>query len=298
LLSKVKTDNAEFVAAEKLNSELKLEKERLRAQIKEVMADAQERRDEGNDQQKYEILFAKDQEMSQFIGSFDQTKGEEEHKLREKQESVVRLLENISMAANLQTNTTPDAHLRDMQDELEFKSQQLHNSETTQNRLEGELAKRQGELDKIESLDVKITQELHQVEDKMRQYELEMEQKYDRVGEMQDQVHLKQRQFEERKRFLEGRLSILRQQVEYLRLRLGGRRQQLADDEAALAIEVQEQKIRQFGQTLFTLQSFIKQKENESGYQLELAACLQVASDINKILQDRRPAMASSAPFY
>merc|ERR1711870_80703 len=82
LLNKVKTDNAEIVNCEKRNSELKLEKERLRVQIQEVTMDAQERRDD-NDQQKYEILFTKDQEMTQFIDSFDQLMGEEEAKMKE-----------------------------------------------------------------------------------------------------------------------------------------------------------------------------------------------------------------------
>jgi intraflagellar transport protein 74 len=288
LLNKVKTDNAEIVAAEKRNSELKLEKERLKAQIKEVMTDAQERKDEGGDQQKYEILFAKDQEMSQFISSFDDHKAEEEAKMKEKQENIVRLLENISIALGLQ-NMTPEGHLAEMEDELKFKVGQLQNSETTQNRLEAELNKRQGELEKIESLDLKITQELQQVNAKMEQYENDIKNKYDRVAEMQGEGSQKIKELGERKLFLEGRLSTLKQQVGFLRLRHESRRQQLADDETASAIDAQEQKIRQFGQTLFTLQSFIKQKSSESDFQYEMASCLHAANELNKILQERRP---------
>merc|ERR1712217_737543 len=169
LLNKVKTDNAEIVNCEKRNSELKLEKERLRVQIQEVKMDAQERKDD-SDQQKYEILFTKDQEMTQFIDSFDQLIGEEEAKMKEKQASIQHLLENITKFMSL-NNVNPEGHLRDMEDELDFKSKQLANSETTQNRLEGELNKRQGELDKIESLDLKISDELKQVELKQQQYE-------------------------------------------------------------------------------------------------------------------------------
>merc|ERR1719387_2407562 len=105
------------------------------------------------------------------------------------------------------SDVSPEGHMRDLEDELDFKNNQLKNSETTQNRLEGELAKRQGELEKIESLDVKITQELQQVEAKMRQYEQDIEQKYVRVGEMQGEGAIKLRQCEERKVSLEGRLS-------------------------------------------------------------------------------------------
>jgi len=293
LLAKVKTDNTEIVASEKKNSELKLDMARIKAQIKEVMSDAQERRDEGGDQQKYEILFAKDQEMSQFIAGFDEHKTEEEKKMKEKQDTIVRLLGNISTALAVQSTMTPEGQMRDMEDELDFKAKQLQNSETTQNRLEGELAKRQGELEKIESLDVKISQELQQVEVKMQQYEVDIEQKYDRVGEMQGEGAAKVRQLAERKQFLEGRVSTLRQQVGFLRLRNESRRQQLTDDEAASAIEAQETKIKQFGQTLFTLQSFIKQKSSESDFVFELSNCMQAQQEINKILQDRRPAMGA-----
>merc|ERR1719456_1965844 len=219
LLNKVKTDNAEIVACEKRNSELKLEKERLRTQIKEVASDAQEKRDEGGDQRKYEILFAKDKEMTQFIASFDEHKAEEESKMKEKQEAITRILENISTSLSLRSDITPEGHLRDMEDELQFKNQQLQNSETTQNRLEGELTKRQGELEKIESLDVKITQELQQVEAKITQYEQGIEQKYDRVGELRDAGYKQVRELEGRKQSLEGRASSLRQQVGFLRLR-------------------------------------------------------------------------------
>jgi len=289
LLSKVKTDNAEIVACEKRNSELKMEKERLRTQIKEVASDAQERRDEGGDQQKYEILFAKDKEMTQFIDSFDQHKTEEDQKMKEKQGEIIRVLQNISTAIAMASNISPEGHLRDMEDELQFKSQQLQNSETTQNRLQGELAKRQGELEKIESLDVKITQELQQVEAKMRQYEQDIEQRYDRVGDLRSEGQRKLEELQVRKQQLECRSGSLKQQVSFLRLRHESRRQQLADDEAATALEQQENKIKQFGQTLFTLRSFIKQKCSESDYQVELDVCLTAAFEINKILQERRP---------
>jgi len=290
LLSKVKTDNAEIVACEKRISEMKLEKERLRTQIKEVASDAQERREEGGDQQKYEILFAKDKEMTQFIDSFEENQREEAHKNKEKQDAIVRVLESISTSLSLANNSiTPDGHMRDMEDELKFKSQQLHNSETTQHRLEGELTKRGGELEKIESLDVKITQELQQVEAKMRQYEEDIEMKYDRIGELQGEGQKTVSDLEVRKQGLDGRSSSLRQQVGFLRLRHESRRQQIADDEAALALEQQENKIKQFGQTLFTLRSFIKQKCSESDFQQELDVCLTAASEINKILQERRP---------
>mmetsp|Transcript_43956 Transcript_43956/g.139357 ORF Transcript_43956/g.139357 Transcript_43956/m.139357 type:complete len:421 (-) Transcript_43956:202-1464(-) len=287
LLAKVKSDNADIVAAEKRNSELKLEKERLKSQIQEVATDAQTSADMQSDQQKYEILFTKDQEMTQFIDSFDKLKHDEEEKMSEKQASIKRFLESIS--ATLALSVAPDSHMRDVEDELDFKSKQLQNSETTQNRLEAELQKRQGELEKIESLDTKISQELQQVETKMRAYEDEISGKFDKVLDMQSQGQNRQQTLAQRKAFLDERLQSFQQQVSFLKLKVVGRKQQLTDDEVAQGLEAQEQKIRQFGPTLHTLNSFIRSKTAESNYEPELATVVDLTAQLNKMHMERRP---------
>jgi len=293
LLNKVKTDNGEIVASEKRNTELKLEVEKLKSQIKEVTSDSQEKKDDNNDQQKYEILWTKDKEMTAFIEGFADSKAEEEKKLKDKQDSIQALLENISKSQSLiEQNTSPEGHLRDMEDELDFKNRQLQNSETTQNRLEGELAKREGELEKIDSLDVKISLELQQVEAKMKQYEHQIETKYNLVDEMRRQGVQQQQQLEAQRQHFESRLFSLKQQVGFLKLKYDSKQQQLMDTSTASNLEAQEQKIRQFGQTLHTLRSFITQKNSESNFQSEMANCLDMAAQMNKLLQDQiaRPA--------
>jgi len=288
LLAKVKSDNAEIVNAEKSNSERKLDKERLRTQIQEIGMDAQERRDD-TDQQKYEILFAKDQEMTMFIESFDDHKAEEEKKLKEKQDSISRVLENISKALSMGGGGAGlEGHLRDMEDELKFKSDQLHNSESTQSRLEAELAKRQSEVEKIEHLDMKISVELEQTQAKTNQYEEEIATKFDRLDEMQQEGGQRLTWLEARKKQLEGRNFALRQQVGFLKLKYESRRQQLADDTAASNLESQEQKIKQFGQSLNALRSFIKQKTVETDFGQEHSSCFGIAGQLNKILMEQR----------
>eukprot|EP00403_Amphidinium_massartii_P023609 CAMPEP_0178390208 /NCGR_PEP_ID=MMETSP0689_2-20121128/10525_1 /TAXON_ID=160604 /ORGANISM="Amphidinium massartii, Strain CS-259" /LENGTH=616 /DNA_ID=CAMNT_0020010705 /DNA_START=1 /DNA_END=1851 /DNA_ORIENTATION=+ len=287
LLNKVKTDNAEIVAAEKRNSEMKFEIEKLRAQIREVTADAQEKKDEGSDQQKYEILFTKDQEMTSFIESFDESKAEEERKLKEKQDSIQRLLESISQSLGLPTDVTPEAYLRDKEDELEFKNRQMQMAESTQHRLEAELAKREGELDKIESLDVKISLELQQVEAKMNQYEEDIRRKYDLVDDMKRQGQDQLASLEVRKTVMESRSGALKQQVSFLKLRHDAKRRQLEEDKVATNLEAQESKIRQFGQTLYTLRSHISKMRGEADYDLEKTACIDMSTAINNLLKEQ-----------
>lgn len=290
LLAKVKSDNADIVAAEKRISEMKLEKERLKSQIQEVATDAQTSADMQSDQQKYEILFTKDQEMTQFIESFDRLKKEEEDKMADKQANIKRLLERMS--STLLLAVAPDNHMRDVEDELDFKSKQLQNSETTQHRLEGELMKRQGELEKIESLDTKISQELQQVEAKMRAYEVEIATKFDRVQDMQVQGQDRCRTLQQRKGLLEARFTSFQQQVSFMKLKVDSRKQQLQDDEMAQALDAQEQKIRQFGQTLHRCSTFIRDKTAESNYEPELVSVMDLAAQLNRMHTERRPVPA------
>merc|ERR1719203_1408654 len=178
---------------------------------------------------------------------------------------------------------TPDGHLREVEDELDFKSKQLQNSETTQNRLEAELLKRQGELEKIESLDTKISQELTQVDTKMKAYEDEINYKLDKIEEMRAMGNDRLQMLNSRKAFLDSRIASFQQQVSFLKLKVDSRKQQLTDDDNAQGLENQEQKIRQFGHTLHTLRTFIDQKTAESNYEQERDKCLDLTTQLNKM---------------
>merc|ERR1719335_1013405 len=114
-----------------------------------------------------------------------------------------------------------------------------------------------------------------------------METKYDLISEMRTQGEEQLKQLEAQKKDLEIRLSAFKQQVGFLKLRYESKRQQLTDNDCASHLESQEQKIRQFGQTLYTLRSFITQKNAESNFNGEMANCLDMATQINKLLQEQ-----------
>merc|ERR1712217_883112 len=226
------------------------------------------------------------------MGKFDDHKAEEDKKIKEKQEQILQYLENISKACGMKGGGNTQAHMTDVADELDFKSKELANSETTQNRLEGELNKRQGELEKIESLDLKISDELKQVELKQQQYETEIASKFDLIDEMRATGQAKIQDLSARKKKMESSKSVFDQQLGYLKLKHASKQQQLADDEVASNLTGLESKIRQFGQTLCALDGFIKQRSSETNFEGELNACLDISQALNKMLLERRPQMA------
>lgn len=284
LLAKVKADNTEIVASEKQMQEIKLDIEKYKKLLSEMQTDIEEKKGESNDQQKYEILFTKDQEMSAFIAGFDQAKANEQELIKTRQQNICQYLESISRSYIQSKNVNAEEKARDMENELEFKNRQLQNSASTHQRLQGELEKRQGELDKINSLDVKITVELQQLEAKIQQYEHELSTKLEFVDDMKLEKEQKIVVLNKRRAQLEVRSQALKKQVNFLQLRYEGKKQQLVENETYSELESQEQKVKQYLQNLFHLQTFINTKTRETDYQPQLRKVMETAEQVNQII--------------
>merc|ERR1739848_748220 len=139
------------------------------------MGDISERKGETADQHKYEILFSKDREMDEFLAGFDKSKMEEEEQIKLKQHRIVQLLTETSKMIKRGDKMPDQQHVREMEEQLEFKGKELQNSEITAVRLRTELDRRSGALDN------KISTELQQLDTKMKQFKYDIENKYNRV---------------------------------------------------------------------------------------------------------------------
>ena len=83
LLAKVKSNNVVITQTETQIMDRRKEIESSKKQLLEVSSQS-----EGADQQKYEVLFSKDQEMSKFLDSFPQVFADEKQRVSEKQAEV------------------------------------------------------------------------------------------------------------------------------------------------------------------------------------------------------------------
>lgn len=131
----------------------------------------------------YEKLVERDKKITDFLAQFPQDKAEALAMKDALQTSVVGLLQHISKGVAVQQTlggasasaaAPTSAALGDMKDELLFKQGQMQNSEQTLGHLQRELEKRQGELEKINSLDSKISVELQTLNDKVKQMEADL----------------------------------------------------------------------------------------------------------------------------
>lgn len=166
MLNRVKEGKARMNNIEQQLQEISTENEQLVKAISELENDLKDRQSENGGNKKYEMLFQRDQEMTAFIDAFD---GKQQAELRQQQQlqnMIVAILEHTSLTMQA-SGVEQDSKLLDIQEDLSFKERQLESSQSTKDRLEKELVKRQGELDKINTLDDKIRMELGALTTKM-----------------------------------------------------------------------------------------------------------------------------------
>merc|ERR1719159_2255119 len=165
--------------------------------------------------------------------------------MHDKQKRIVQLLTEMSKVISREKNLPAPTAVREMEEELEFKGKQVANSEITVVRLRSELDRRSGELDKINSLDNKISTELQQLDTKMKQFQSDIATKYNHVEDLKAEGDRALRSLDGRKERITERVKMMKQQVTLRKLQYDGLKQQLADNEAHRALEAQEGKLQQ-----------------------------------------------------
>ena len=280
LLARVKADNAEIAEHERTLVEaqqaIKDGKKQL-SQLKNDVADANDPK-----AQKYQELFARDkevkaqrsstqaaaaaphphasgsrsysptlslpappQQMSELIDSFEPTKARETANIERAQATIVQLLQSVSRRLGMSENVDgmSKSKLDEMNDDLEFKQSQMDHSISTSERLQRELQQRKLELEKISSLDEKISVELAQLEEKKEQMERELVIFEDLPKLRQDAADAKEAAAQ-KKAFALSRIGDLKQQAAAKKRQYDQLKKQLASDDVATALDELEQKMR------------------------------------------------------
>jgi intraflagellar transport protein 74 len=146
LLNRIKQDNAEIKQQEKDVADVRKMIETYQRNIKEIEQDLQEKKSgatsaggEDGEAQKYEILYQKEREISEFMEKFEEDKTTYEGQINEHQTTIAALLEHMQRTMIRQNNLPSAAQYKDKKDELAFKQGQVENAETTYARLKVEL---------------------------------------------------------------------------------------------------------------------------------------------------------------
>merc|ERR1719326_1390119 len=293
LLAKVKEANRE-IREVKLHAEVVIkENETLRSNLEGLTRDIEDRKGDGADNsKKYEVLFKRDKEMTDFIDKFPDEKNKELKSQSESQQMIVALLQHISSDLSRQHNLPSEAKVNAMREDLSFKKRQVDASETTHQRLQQELQKRQIELEKINGLDKKITVELTSLAEKMPFMGTEL-------PELKDVDGLKARARDTstmlkglREQYIQ-RANAAQQQNAPLSSKYEKTKSTLAKHPIDKALKKAEKNMRRHEMAIFSKQEFIERKGTETDYDALRHGCLRLIEDINQVHIKRTTTNAS-----
>ena len=265
MLAKVRADNT---AATAMDERIKLLQEEVRkseSALADITQDLADRNNGGNsDKDKYEKLYQRDREMTEFIDQFEGSKGELVREMEETQERVVGLLEHISNGIESEGSMPDQARVKEMNDEATFKERQLESSQATMARLLQEKDQKTAEMEKIKSLDEKIQIELGSLAQKMDSMQEEMGAFDDLEGlrgaasESKQYLHQQIDSYKKRMRDQKDMVSSMRREYE-------GVKKQLEDNDTFKSMENMEERMRRYAQTIFQLEEYIANKGKSEG---------------------------------
>ncbi|DAZ99426.1 TPA: hypothetical protein N0F65_004059 [Lagenidium giganteum] len=289
LLAKVKDDKAKLETLEKVLAVAEDENSELRKTLSEMKNEMEERVSGGKDgtdpAQKYELLFQRDKEMTAFLESYPAKKEEELKAQRQTQMMIIKLLEHISSGMAKEDKLLPTANstnLEEMKSDLSFKERQLESSVTTKQRLAMELQKRQAELEKVNTLDTKISLELSSLLQKMDTMTNDMGE-FGKIDSLKE-THQQTKQYLQRmKQQYIRRRDAMKQQVNALNLQLENLKQETANHDTAKNLDALEQKLRHHEQNIFHLREYIDTKSREINYEHVKQDCIKTLQELNAL---------------
>lgn len=126
-----------------------------------------ENKTQGNEEQKYEILYQKEKEINSFTEQFEQEKVTYEKEIKELQYHNAALLEHMQKTMARQGKLPTSAQVDEMKKDLAYKQGLLEGSATTVAQLKSQKEYINKDLEKVKSLEFRIDKEMQQAKEKI-----------------------------------------------------------------------------------------------------------------------------------
>jgi len=285
MLAKVKADNKQSGEMDEIIKSLKADKTRANQTLEELAQDLSDRNN-GKEKNKYEKLYQRDREMTEFIDGFEEEKKNIVGDQDMTQQNIVGLLEHISLGLEHEGSMPTRDQLKKMTDEASFKERQLGTSQATMERLRSEHKQKLIEIQKIETLDDKISNELKSLHQKMTSMRGEVT-----VFEDIDSMH---QEASECKTYLEKQLDsytrrakTTKEQVKALHVQYEGLKKKLEGNDTHTRLDGLEKKLRNYAQNTFQLQEFVEVKSRQTDYDTLKGNSLAMVTQLNSRIQER-----------
>jgi len=233
--------------------------------------------------QKYEALFAKEQQLDKFIESFPRTRQKEFDDMTQKQQQILQYLDNISQSINLIRHAPDPEMVERVRSDYQNRQRNMQNSEATLELVQNQYQTRLQDLEKIKNLQETAPQKIQLLKDRISSMKADM-QKFKNAEEVRSEM------FEKRKRLIEKTRKLQQLDNEY-RKKLADQeenfkraKQNLSAHQKYAGFMEMEKKISQAEQVINNWKNMIATRSQEIDPEPQSSICRGIAQEINKLL--------------
>ncbi|KAM4850498.1 intraflagellar transport protein 74 homolog [Urocitellus parryii] len=285
LLKQVKEDNQEIASMERQLTDIKEKTNQFTEEIRQLDMDLEEHQGEMN--QKYKELKKREENMDTFIETFEETKNQELERKAQIEANIVTLLEHCSRNINRmkQISSITNQELKMMQDDLNFKSTEMQKSQSTARNLTSDSQRLQLDLQKMELLESKMTEEQQSLKSKIKQMTADLE-TYNDLPALKSSGEEKKKKLHQERTVLSTRRNAFKKIMEKLNKEYETLKTQLQENETHAQLTNLERKWQHQEQNNFVMKEFIATKSQESDYQPIIKNVTKQIAEYNKTIMD------------
>uniref|UniRef100_A0A8B9CDH2 Intraflagellar transport 74 n=1 Tax=Anser brachyrhynchus TaxID=132585 RepID=A0A8B9CDH2_9AVES len=220
-----------------------------------------------------------------FLETFEDVKNQELERKAQIEASIIALLEHSSRNVNCmkQISSVTNQELKIMQEDLTFKSNEMQKSQSTAKTLITESQKLQMDLQKMELLEGKMTDELASLKEKIEQTTAELE-VYNNLPALKASGEEKKKRLQDDKEKLTKRSNAFKKIMELLNAEYETLKRELQENETHSQLTNLERKWQHHEQNNFMMKEFIATKSQESDYQPVMKNVRKLVTEYNKAL--------------
>ncbi|XP_012876228.1 PREDICTED: intraflagellar transport protein 74 homolog [Dipodomys ordii] len=222
-----------------------------------------------------------------FIESFEETKNQEIERKAQIEAHIVALLEHCSKNINhmKQLSSITNQELKMMQEDLNFKSTEMQKSQNTARSLTSDSQRLQLDLQKMELLESKMTEEQHSLKVKIKQIEADLE-TYNDLPALKSSGEEKKKKLHQERTILSTRRNAFKKIMETLNEEYEALKTQLQENETHSQLTNLERKWQHHEQNNFVMKEFIATKSQESDYQPIIKNVTRQIAEYNKTIME------------
>lgn len=261
-------------------AQLKEEIESIKRGLEEVGNVNTSPEDDAKEQEKYDLLFKRDQDMTAFIDKFAETRDGVLNEQMEAKSTIVHLLEHISRTVDESSQMPSQDAVGEMQDAKTFKERNLVTAKKTMENLQSEKKKRERELETLRNSEPKLIKEINGLKEEMTRLRNELDDFDDIEGVRRRYERTKVELLELHAQYIKRRDG-MRQQMQSVSAENEGLKKMLASNDTARELEETERRLKQAEKVIFDLKEFIDTKSRETDYEGLKVKCLKMSESLN-----------------